>query len=407
MENLRARYSFTELQCKKIVDDAQTLVNDAVLQALGEIIPMVADNIANNIQTLLEQKEVVMNENNNEILVEETVMEDESLDLAIKFLNENSEFIKSQLIFRNQAYTNYVNTVATIDLYDDYLSENPIFVPRKFRNDNRHCLSKDERDVVDRISIQKLKGEAEFLQCRRDEFRKRIKNGDDTFTRFLRDRISDEDVLQEVMTAWNSSLRVDEEKVDELQIKKTENLKNAHQKDRLWLQSRNTPSGNQSSDTGTAASSAAPINSMDSASTTGRGNSINPITNGANGGVISTMNSASTTGRDTGVTSITNDANGGVINNMNSASTTVRGNRVTSNTNRANGGVRNQIPGSGSHQGMMNHHTPQIAGHTSPHEQQTKNENSHRKKKKTKRNPPHLASLTYLTSICNQRISAC
>ena len=354
MEKLRARCSFTYLQCKKTVDDAYKLVNDALQVVIRDVVPMVADNIADNIVMLLEQEKFVLNENNNEILVEETVLEDDSLDLAIQFMNDNSEFIKSQLIFRNQAYTNFVNTVATIDLYDECLSENPVFVPRKFRNDNRHCLSKDERDVVDKISIQKLKGETEFLQCRRDEFRRRIKNGDSNFTSFVRNNIPNEDVFQEVMTVWNSALRVDEEKVDELQIKKTESLRKAHQKDKLSQLSRGTPSGTQSTATGTIPTSA---------------QSINPI---------------------------------------NSASTTDRGNRINSITNRANSGVQNPTPEPGSHQGEIHHQTPQTAGHTSTHNQHTKNENSHRKKKKTKKkNPPHLASLTYLTSISNQRISAC
>ena len=55
MEKLRARYSFTNLQCKKIDDDAYKLVNDALQVVIRDVVPMVADNIADNIVTLLEQ----------------------------------------------------------------------------------------------------------------------------------------------------------------------------------------------------------------------------------------------------------------------------------------------------------------------------------------------------------------
>ena len=325
------RYSFTDMQCQKIVDDAHKLVNDALQKVIGDVVPVVVDNIANSIVTLLEQKQVVGNNNNNDnILVEDTVLEDDSFDLAIKFMSDNSEFIRSELIARNQVYTNYVNTVATIDLYDEYLGLTPKYVPRKFRSDNRHCLSKDERDVVDRISITKFKGETELLHCRRDEFRRRIKKGDDHFEKFARDRIPNEEVLQEVMTAWKSALKVDEEKVDELQIKKTESLRNAHQKDRQLLQSRGTPSVQEPSAAGNVETS-----------------------------------------------------HQGMPNHQ---------------TPQGQQQQRQQQP----QQQQPQPQQPQQPQHQPP--QNSKNENSHRKKKKT-RKQPHLASLTYLTSISNQRIS--
>ena len=154
------------------------------------------------------------------------------------------------------------------------------------------------------------------------------------------------------MTSWNSALKVDEEKGDELQIKKTESLRKAHQKDRLSLQSRRTPSGGQSSTAGTISSSTSATNTISST--------------------------------------------------RNSSYTANRGNCITSVTNTVNGGVPTTLPVPVSHQGVTSHQTRQTARSDPPH-QHPKNENGHRKKKK--RNPPHLASLTYLTSISNQRIS--
>ena len=93
-------------------------------------------------------------------------------------------------------------------------------------------MTPDEREVVNRLSEQKFRHQIEILQHRRDEFRRRIKNGDETFNRFVRDNITDEEILYEVMTIWKTAIKVDEEKVDEIQIKKTESIRAAHQKDR-------------------------------------------------------------------------------------------------------------------------------------------------------------------------------
>ena len=231
MEKL-ARYSFTKQQCDEIVNDAKKLVTDAIQRVIGDVVAVVADNIANSIITSLEQRNKITSNTNNNILVEDSILEDESEEAAIKFIDENSERISTELQGRNQQYSNFVNTVATIDLFDEYLSEDPIYVPRKFRSDNRHCMTPDEREVVNRLSEQKFRHQIEILQHRRDEFRRRIKNGDETFNRFVRDNITDEEILYEVMTIWKTAIKVDEEKVDEIQIKKTESIRAAHQKDR-------------------------------------------------------------------------------------------------------------------------------------------------------------------------------
>ena len=80
MERLRARYSFTDVQCKKIVLDAHKLVTDAMQKLVEDIVPVIVDNIAHGLVTLLEEKKVV---GNNDILVEDTILEDDSFDLAM------------------------------------------------------------------------------------------------------------------------------------------------------------------------------------------------------------------------------------------------------------------------------------------------------------------------------------
>ena len=66
MEKLRARYSFTDVQCQTIVDDAKKLVNDAMQAVMGDVVPKVVDNIANRILTSLEENEVIGNDNNDQ-----------------------------------------------------------------------------------------------------------------------------------------------------------------------------------------------------------------------------------------------------------------------------------------------------------------------------------------------------
>ena len=180
MEVLRQKFHFTDTQCKQITDNAYKIINDAVQKVLKDVVPIVTENIAKNIVTAIEQAR-----NNELILAEDTIIEDYSAD---KFMNDNFDHITTELVARNSAYTNYVSCVGLIDLYESYLSETPVYVPRKFRDDNKFCMTPQEREAVHKLETQKLRTEKEIQQLRRDEFKRRLDKGDICVMLFFRDK---------------------------------------------------------------------------------------------------------------------------------------------------------------------------------------------------------------------------
>ena len=233
MEQLKIRFGFTDKQCKDINDNAVKVFTDAVQKLAKEIVPVIADNIANTIITSMN------NENGRQpehVIVDDTILEDDSPSrLATKFMSDNFEKMQIELKGRNEAYQNYVSYVSYIDLYTEYLEENPVYVPKKFRDDGRHFMSQEEKDTFSELGVIKLRTELNLKKIRRDTFRSRIMNGDELVNKFFHEKISDPGVRDEVFKRWKTATKKDEEKIDESQIKKIETTRKQHQTDKNSL----------------------------------------------------------------------------------------------------------------------------------------------------------------------------
>ena len=90
--------------------------------------------------------------------------------------------------------------------------------------DDKFYMSRQEKEYLDQLTVMKLRTELEIMILRRDEYRSRIRSGDNQVNQFFRDEISNTEVLDEVVNLWKAAVKKDEENVDDHQVKKIENI---------------------------------------------------------------------------------------------------------------------------------------------------------------------------------------
>ena len=74
-----------------------------------------------------------------------------------------------------------------LDLYGGCLQEEPMYIPRKFRNDKTYVTSQKELNVVRKNSLNNLQSECEILKLRKYNLLENIANQDKILEEKLRE----------------------------------------------------------------------------------------------------------------------------------------------------------------------------------------------------------------------------
>ena len=117
-------------------------------------------------------------------------------------------------------------------MYTECSEEDAIYIPRKFRKDNTHYKSEDEKRIYDKLNYDRMKSEMEVLKIRRDNFSNELKEEDTDNKKYFENNIPDKDVLKGVLEIWNKSIKRDEEQVQEKWVHKIESVKKDFQRDK-------------------------------------------------------------------------------------------------------------------------------------------------------------------------------
>ena len=80
--------------------------------------------------------------------------------------------------------------------------------------------------------FQTFRTEMEIWQMRRDDFRQRIKQGDEQVLSHFASTIGDKNVVEEVIKIWQEMIRKDEDLVKDKWVKKIESTRKAYEKDK-------------------------------------------------------------------------------------------------------------------------------------------------------------------------------
>ena len=240
MEELRLKYGFDEVQMLDI--------RATVTTALKDIIPIIVSEITPDI---LRQSKDVITLKANELANESLIREQQDQE-AYKYINEHKLVWENGLKDRKHAYEQYIRCNSHIELYNECLEEQPIYIPRKFRSDKRHTLSEREKCVVDKMNYNNMISEIGILKIRRDFYQQNIDLGDQNFMVFIESCPTN--IKSSLRDIWQKPVKQDEAKANELSVRKMESTRIAFQKDKAEMNPQNVvEEANQEENTATIA----------------------------------------------------------------------------------------------------------------------------------------------------------
>ena len=184
--------------------------------------------------------------NNNFTCETNTVSEsdnhnDETTDYAMEFFNNHHLHWNKMLNHRENIYYKYARNDHLLQLYGDCLAEEPIYIPRKFRNDNYHTTSQAEINVLTRSNLQKFQTECEVLRIRRDRIITEIVEKDDVINKFIITHSTNNQCHIQLSELYQEEINRDINKINNNWKKKIEITKNYFKNGKDKLQRNDIP----------------------------------------------------------------------------------------------------------------------------------------------------------------------
>ena len=112
------------------------------------------------------------------------------------------------------------------------MQEEPIYIPRKFRNDNYYTKNNNESKVITKLNLQTFQAECEILKCRKQEYKDNIDSLDEFMMNEFNKTSNSEPILRCLKERYNYYVKKDIEEIEIKWIKKIEGMKTAYDKDK-------------------------------------------------------------------------------------------------------------------------------------------------------------------------------
>ena len=160
--------------------------------------------------------------------------------LLNEFIKNNQTFMNEQLIDREKELYKYIRNVSLLDLYTECLETEPVYVPRKWRNDNYHVMSERELTVLTNLELKRFQTECEILRLRRDDFKQRTEHIDKNITEFIEKENISLQSKEWLLKRWEECIREDENKITKKWEQKLRGTRNQFEKDREFIQHHRT-----------------------------------------------------------------------------------------------------------------------------------------------------------------------
>ena len=116
-----------------------------------------------------------------------------------------------------------------LDVYRECLQEEPMYIPRKFRNDKTYLISKEELNIV-------RKNDLKILKLRKNNLLENIANQDKILEEKLREGKINQQVKKENLFYWHCDVTNDVENVNEKSDTKILEMTKAYEEDKRFLE---------------------------------------------------------------------------------------------------------------------------------------------------------------------------
>ena len=154
---------------------------------------------------------------------------------AKEYMNKNpSKFIE---VFkkRNKLFQGYARCKNLTNLYDECLQSNPVYIPRKFRDDKFFVRDEEELEIVKVRFMGKFQSEYNLLKKRQRDFATAVNAEDDIIYNLIDHCGVPDSVKTEIANVWEQDVKADEEKISQQWVTNIRGMKIAYEKDKQRL----------------------------------------------------------------------------------------------------------------------------------------------------------------------------
>ena len=225
----------------EIVDSLKELIKEK----LSTMLPNILQELAPTITELA--KEAIVEHISKSDMLEEKLFESFSSarEEVDSFMDSFAKEIEEKLSKRKSAYYKYARHENFVNLYEECLTSDPIYVPKKFRYDKYHVMSVNELSYIKDMEIQRLRSEIQILGSRRDEFAKRCMDFDHEFLEMIHNSNVSNKASKQLQDRWHKLVKKDADRVNTDWESKTKSMKDIFEKDKKFYeknqQARITP----------------------------------------------------------------------------------------------------------------------------------------------------------------------
>ena len=123
---------------------------------------------------------------------------------------------------RKDLYFKLYRCESLLDLYGTYLQEEPLYIPKKIRNDKVYVRSARERKVIEKSNLQRFQDECELLKIRREDCTNYLFEKDNFITDFTEKTVPHEEGKNELLALFREEITRDINDVNKTWTKKNQ-----------------------------------------------------------------------------------------------------------------------------------------------------------------------------------------
>ena len=158
---------------------------------------------------------------------------------AMDFMNANPDKFNIGYKKRRKLFEGYARCDHLTKLYDECKRVEPVYIPKKFRDDKFFVRDAEELEIINVRFMGKFDSEYNLLKKRQRDFAKEINAEDDIIYDLIGQCNTSDIVKTEIAAIWEKDVKGDEEKIIQQWKSKITGMKTAYEKDKKKLAENN------------------------------------------------------------------------------------------------------------------------------------------------------------------------
>ena len=218
-----------EVLLEKITEMIPNLLKEVMIPSLfKEITPTITHLAKDVVETYLRDNDTVQQR------VKECLT---STDEEFRsFKKTFSPYINEKLKEREKAQYQHTRCVNLLQIYNDCMQKDPLYIPKKFRSDRYHVMSSNELNVLTQMELKKFQSECQILNLRREEYSERASHIDKQIEALINREDLSSSARTKCLERWQILVKEDTDRIVSKWTKKLDGMRKAFDRDNEFLQ---------------------------------------------------------------------------------------------------------------------------------------------------------------------------